>query len=218
MSLLLEAKSMPALIIKPRHILVTNTDALGWYITSNQQDRCLFKTSTGLSASQMLRLGRSCIAPQTIFQLTRCFMETFLPTHKFGTAWAIERYTPASCEVHPSLVWGTPQPHVRLTSPTSIGLLLFVHPYSGRLLPLLHSTLLPMLLSLLCLLSASLTIVLTLCFTLPCFPCCFLYWAYPLLHSLLCLLSASLYRASHASLSIGLTLCITLACFPCCNH
>ena len=36
MSLLLEAKSMPALIIKPRFILVTHTDDLGWYITSNQ--------------------------------------------------------------------------------------------------------------------------------------------------------------------------------------
>ena len=37
MSLLLEAKSMPALIIKPRFILVTHTDDLGWNITSNQQ-------------------------------------------------------------------------------------------------------------------------------------------------------------------------------------
>ena len=37
MSLLLEAKSMPALIIKPRLVLVTYTDGLGWNITSNQQ-------------------------------------------------------------------------------------------------------------------------------------------------------------------------------------
>ena len=35
MSLLLAAKSMPALIIKPRLILVTHTDDLGWYVTSN---------------------------------------------------------------------------------------------------------------------------------------------------------------------------------------
>ena len=35
-SFLLEAKSMPALIIKPRLILVTYTDDLGWYITSYQ--------------------------------------------------------------------------------------------------------------------------------------------------------------------------------------
>ena len=44
MSLLLEAKTMPALIIKPRLIIVTHTDDLGRYITSTQQDRYLFKT------------------------------------------------------------------------------------------------------------------------------------------------------------------------------
>ena len=38
----------------------------------------------------MLRQGRSCIAPQTVFQLTWCFRKTFLLTHKFGTSWAIE--------------------------------------------------------------------------------------------------------------------------------
>ena len=37
MSLLLEAKSMPALIIKSRLIHVTHKDDPGWYITSNQQ-------------------------------------------------------------------------------------------------------------------------------------------------------------------------------------
>ena len=37
MSLLLEAKSMPALIIKPRIILVMHTDDLAFYIMSNQQ-------------------------------------------------------------------------------------------------------------------------------------------------------------------------------------
>ena len=40
-SLLLEAKSMPALIIKPRFILVMHMDDLGWYITSNQQGKIL---------------------------------------------------------------------------------------------------------------------------------------------------------------------------------
>ena len=39
MSLLLEAKSMLALIIKPMFILVTHMDDLGWYITSNQQGK-----------------------------------------------------------------------------------------------------------------------------------------------------------------------------------
>ena len=37
MSLLLEAKTMPALIIKPRLILVVHMDDLSWYIPSNQQ-------------------------------------------------------------------------------------------------------------------------------------------------------------------------------------
>ena len=39
MSLLLEAKSMPVLIIKPWFILVKHTDDLGWYITSNLQGK-----------------------------------------------------------------------------------------------------------------------------------------------------------------------------------
>ena len=39
MSLLLEVKSMPAMISKPRLILVSHTDDLGRYITSNQQGK-----------------------------------------------------------------------------------------------------------------------------------------------------------------------------------
>ena len=39
MSLMLEAKSMSALIIKPTLILVSHTDDLGWYIASNQQGK-----------------------------------------------------------------------------------------------------------------------------------------------------------------------------------
>ena len=38
-SLLLEAKSKPPLIIKLRFILVTHMDDLVWYITSNQQGK-----------------------------------------------------------------------------------------------------------------------------------------------------------------------------------
>ena len=41
MSPLLEAKSMPALIIKPRLFLVMHTDVLGWYMTSNQEGQML---------------------------------------------------------------------------------------------------------------------------------------------------------------------------------
>ena len=70
MSLLLEAKSMPALIIKPRFILVAHTDDLGRYITSNQRGKMFVPNLTGLSESQMLRQGSSRIAPQTVFQFT----------------------------------------------------------------------------------------------------------------------------------------------------
>ena len=38
----------------------------------------------------MLCQGRSRITPKTVFQLTWCYWKTFVLTHKFGTAWAIE--------------------------------------------------------------------------------------------------------------------------------
>ena len=90
MSLLLESKSMPALIIKPRFILVKHTDDIVGTLRPTRRESCSFKTSTGLSESQMLCQGSSRIAPQTVFQLTGCFKKTFLLTHKFGTTWAIK--------------------------------------------------------------------------------------------------------------------------------
>ena len=41
MRLLLEAKSMPALIIKPRLTVVAHTDDIGWNITSNERQQML---------------------------------------------------------------------------------------------------------------------------------------------------------------------------------
>ena len=70
MSLLLEATSMPALIIKPRLILVAHTDDLGQNKTSNQQQQMLIQNLNRIVSDQMLRVGRYCIAPQTEFQLT----------------------------------------------------------------------------------------------------------------------------------------------------
>ena len=91
MSLLFEAKSMLALIIKPRLILAAHTDDLGWNKMSNQRQQMLIQNLNRiLSADQMLHQGRSCIALQTVFQLTLCLRKTFLLTHKFGTACAIE--------------------------------------------------------------------------------------------------------------------------------
>ena len=68
MSLLLEAKSMPALIIKPRFILVSHTDDLGWYITSNQNSVRL-KPQQDCQKAKSIQ-GSSHIAPPTVFQLT----------------------------------------------------------------------------------------------------------------------------------------------------
>ena len=65
MSLLLEAKNMPAFTIKPSFILVTHMDDLSWYKTSNQQGKMFVQNE-----SQMLRQGSSRNAPQTVFQLT----------------------------------------------------------------------------------------------------------------------------------------------------
>ena len=84
MILLLQAKNTPPLIIKPKLIIVAHMDDFGW------QGKMLFKTSSGLSANKMIRQSRSCIAPQTVFQLTWCFRKTFITTLIFGSAWAIE--------------------------------------------------------------------------------------------------------------------------------
>ena len=79
-SLLREVKNTHALIIKPRFILIVHTDNYGWYITRT------FKTSTGLSADQILRQSRSCIAPQIVFKLTWCFKKNnFLLTHVWNS-------------------------------------------------------------------------------------------------------------------------------------
>ena len=86
MSLLLEAKSMPALIIKPRSILVTHTDDLSWYITSNQQGKMFVQ-----NINRIVRKPN--VTPMefpycTTFSITidLMFRKTFLLTHKFGAA------------------------------------------------------------------------------------------------------------------------------------
>ena len=65
MSLLLEAESIPSLIIKPRLILVTHTDNLGWYITSNQQRQMLVQNHF---VSQILYCTTDCIPVDWMFQ------------------------------------------------------------------------------------------------------------------------------------------------------
>ena len=85
MSLLLEAKSMPALIIKLRSILVTHTDDLGWYITSNQQGKMFIQHLNRIARKSNVtpRQFSYCTADSILIDLM--FQENF-PTHKFGTA------------------------------------------------------------------------------------------------------------------------------------
>ena len=93
LGLLLEAKIAPALIIKPRFILVAHMDDFGFLIMSNQQQQMLIQnhnmTVCRLNVPVSIQ-GRCCIALRTVFQLTLCLRKTFLLIHKFRTAWAIE--------------------------------------------------------------------------------------------------------------------------------
>ena len=74
MSLLLEAKSMPALIIKPRFILVTHTDDLGWNITSNQQGQMSVQnlnrivSKPNVTPGQILYCTTDCIPVDLMFE------------------------------------------------------------------------------------------------------------------------------------------------------
>ena len=74
MSLLLEAKSMPALISKPRFIFVTHTDDLGWYITSNQQGKMFVQNlnrivrKPNVTPGQIPHCTTDCIPINFVFQ------------------------------------------------------------------------------------------------------------------------------------------------------
>ena len=74
MSLVLEAKSMPALIIKSRLILVMLTDDVGWYITSNQQGHMFVQNlntiirKPNITPGQIQYCTTDCISVDLIFQ------------------------------------------------------------------------------------------------------------------------------------------------------
>ena len=59
----------------------------------------------------MLRQGKSCNAPQTVFQFAWCLRKTFILTHKFGIAWATE--ITADREEWPELPIGATTTHNR---------------------------------------------------------------------------------------------------------
>ena len=77
---LLEAKSMPALIIKPRFILVTHTDDLGWYKTSNQQGQMFVENLNRIVSKPNVMPGQIPYYTDSI-PIDLMFQENF-PTHK----------------------------------------------------------------------------------------------------------------------------------------
>ena len=62
---LLDVECKPAVIIKPRFIIVTHTDHLSRTKRSTSRDKCTFNLSTGLLALQILHQGITPIASQT---------------------------------------------------------------------------------------------------------------------------------------------------------
>ena len=80
MSLLLEAKSIPALIFKPSHILVMHTDDLGWYITSNQQGQMIVQNFNRIVSKPNVMLGQIPYCTTDSIPIDLMFQENF-PTH-----------------------------------------------------------------------------------------------------------------------------------------
>ena len=85
MSLLLEAKSMPALIIKPGLILVSHTDDLGWCITSNQKGKMIVQNLNRIVRKQNVTPRQFPYYNTDSILIDMMFQKTFLLTHKFGT-------------------------------------------------------------------------------------------------------------------------------------
>ena len=80
MSLLLEAKSVSALIIKPRFILV------GWYITSNQQVNMFVQNLNRIVRKPNVTPRQFPYCTTDSIPIDLMFQENLLLTHKFGTA------------------------------------------------------------------------------------------------------------------------------------
>ena len=77
MSLLLESKSMPALIIKSRRILVSHTDDLGWYITSNQQGKMFIQNLNRIVRKPNVTLRQFLYCTTNSIPIDLMFQENF---------------------------------------------------------------------------------------------------------------------------------------------
>ena len=80
MSLLLEAKSMPALIMKPKLTLVTHTDDLGWNIHSNQQGKMFVQNLNRIVNKQNVMSGQIPYCTRDSIPIILMLQENF-PTH-----------------------------------------------------------------------------------------------------------------------------------------
>ena len=78
--LLLEAKSMPPLIIKPRLILVAHTNDLGWNKTSNQQQQMLIQNLNRIVSILNVAPGWILHCTTNRIQINLMFQENF-PTN-----------------------------------------------------------------------------------------------------------------------------------------
>ena len=90
MCLLLEAKSLPALIIKPRIVLVVHTDGLGWNITSNQQQHMLVQDLNRIVSWPNVMPGQILYCTTNCIPINLMSKENCLLTLKFETAWAMQ--------------------------------------------------------------------------------------------------------------------------------
>ena len=84
MTLLLEAKIMPALIIKPRFILVTHTADLGWYTTSNQQGKMLIQNLNSIVRKPNVTLTQFPYCTTDSIPINLMFQENF---HTHTQVW-----------------------------------------------------------------------------------------------------------------------------------
>ena len=71
---------MPASIIKPRFILVTHTDDLGWYITSNQQGKMFVQNLNRIVRKPNVTLRQFPYCTTDSIPINLMFQENY-PTH-----------------------------------------------------------------------------------------------------------------------------------------
>ena len=90
MSLLLEANSMPALMIKPMLILVTHKDDLGWYITSSQQRQMFVQNLNKIVSKPNVTPGQIPYCTSDSIPIDLMFQENFRTHTQVWTSWPIE--------------------------------------------------------------------------------------------------------------------------------